>query len=110
MRGKERFHFYTCDSCHDVTQPGPAGFYAPNLGNISTEAIRIIQLPEYQGKATNAAEYIRESVLNPNVYLVPGELFLDAPGQSAMVQEFGETIPPTDLNDLIAYLLTLRVK
>ena len=108
--GKQLFRFYTCDSCHDVSQPLPGGFYAPNLGNISVEAARIVKLPEYQGKAKNAAEYIRESVLNPNVYIVPGELYLDAPGQSAMYQEFGERIPPNDLQNIIAYLLTLNAR
>lgn len=109
-RGEQLFHFYTCDSCHDVSQPAPGGFYAPNLGNISVEAERIIQLPEYKGKAKNAADYIRESVLSPNIFIVPGALFTDAPGLSAMVQEFGEKIPPNDLDDLVAYLLTLQAK
>lgn len=70
----------------------------------------MIQLPEYTGKATNAPEYIRESVLTPNVYIVPGENYTDAPGVSVMTQDFAETIPEQDLLDLIAYLMSLDAK
>jgi nitric oxide reductase subunit C len=83
---------------------------APNLGNISTEAERIIASPEYTGTATTAEEYIRESILTPNVYIVPGENYLKAPGISAMKQDFAEKIPPQDLNDLVAFLLSLDVQ
>lgn len=109
-RGKVLFATNKCDSCHDISNPFPGGEYGPNLGNISTEALNVIALPDYQGTATNAAEYIRESVLMPNIYIVPGPNYIDAPGVSAMTQDFGESIPPQDLNDLIAYLLTLDAK
>lgn len=109
-RGEELFHVYKCDSCHDVTQPEPGGFYAPNLGNFSAEAARILGSPEYTGTAATTADYIRESVLYPNVYIVPGALYLDAPGQSAMYQDFGREMLAADLEDIIAYLLTLAVQ
>lgn len=110
VHGRQLFRELTCDSCHDVSQPAPGGFYAPNLGNISMEALRIIDLPEYTGKATDADSYIRESVLTPNVYIVPGDIYRDAPGVSAMDQDFAERISDADLNDLVAYLLTLDAK
>jgi nitric oxide reductase subunit C len=106
-RGPELFALYTCDSCHAVTLPFPGGEYAPNLGNISTEAERIIASPEYTGTATNAAEYIRESILTPNVYIVPGENYIRPNGLSVMKQDFARIIPSQDLHDLVAYLLTL---
>lgn len=108
--GTDLFHQYTCDSCHDVSQPSPGGFYAPNLGNISEEAAQVMQLPKYTGSAKDVPSYIRESVLTPNVYIVPGDLYMDAPGVSAMDQDFAERISTADLNDLISYLLTLDAK
>lgn len=107
-RGQELFRFYTCDSCHDISQPSPGGFIAPNLGNIAVEAERIIRLAEYTGKATNANEYIHESVLTPNVYIVPGKNYTDEPGLSGMDQDFAKRIPPADLDDIAAYLLSLN--
>lgn len=93
-----------------MTRAFPGGFIAPNLGNISTEAKRIIALPTYKGRAKTAAEYIRESVLTPNVYIVPGENYLKKLRQSAMEQTFAARMLPQDLNDIIAYLLTLNVQ
>lgn len=108
--GARLFHDYLCDSCHYTERPFPGGFYAPNLGNISSEAERIIRLPEYRGKATNAADYIRESVLEPNMYIVPGENYLEKPDVSAMYQNFAQEMAPADLDALVAYLLSLKSK
>ncbi|HKQ59664.1 MAG TPA: hypothetical protein VJS92_00180, partial [Candidatus Polarisedimenticolaceae bacterium] len=43
-RGKELFGKLPCASCHDVTRPWPGGDVCPNLGNIATEAARIVRL------------------------------------------------------------------
>lgn len=109
-RGAKLFHVYLCDSCHYTELSYPGGLYAPNLGNISQEAERIIHSPEYKGKAKNAAEYIRESILQPNVYIVPGKDYLDKPGVSAMYQNFAQEMPESDLDAIVAYLLSLNVK
>lgn len=106
-RGITLFATNKCDSCHDISNPFPGGEYGPNLGNISTEALNVIALPEYTGTATNAVEYIRESVLFPNIYIVPGPNYTDSPGVSVMTQDFADTVSEQDLNDLIAYLLSL---
>ncbi len=109
-RGRELTSLYACNSCHSFARPFPGGDLAPNLGNIPLEAARIISSPEYTGSSSTVEEYLRESILTPNVYIVPGENYLRAPGVSAMKQDFAEKIPAQDLDDLIAYLMTLDVQ
>ncbi len=106
--GAKLFPNQVCSSCHDITKPYPGGFICPNLGNIATEAERIIKLPEYHGKATDAAGYIRESILDPNAYIVPGNQYRAEDGQSVMPKNFGQILKPSEIDDLIAFLLTLK--
>ena len=107
-RGREIFTKLPCASCHDVTTPWPGGDVAPNLGNIATEAARIVRLPEYRGNAKDASGYIRESIVAPNAYIVPGPSYRMADGQSVMPKDFATTLTPAALDDLIAFLMTLR--
>jgi len=107
-RGARLFATLPCGSCHDVTRPWPGGEICPNLGNIAIEAARIVRLPEYRGKARDAAGYIRESIVSPSAYLVPGAQYRTAPGQSVMPADFGRTLSAADLDDLVAFLLTRR--
>jgi cytochrome c2 len=106
--GKQLFASLPCASCHDVKNPFPGGDICPNLGNIAAEAERIIQLPEYHASATDAASYIRESILNPNAYLVPGEPYRAADGSSVMPKNFSKILTLQQVDDLVAYLLTLK--
>jgi nitric oxide reductase subunit C len=105
-RGAKLFSTLPCASCHDTTHPWPGGDVCPNLGNIATEAARIVRLPEYHGRAKDAAGYIRESILDPNAYLVPGPRYRQADGQSVMPKDFGQTLTPAQVDDLVAFLLT----
>ena len=105
-RGAELFAKLPCASCHDITRPWPGGAVCPNLGNIATEAARIVRLPEYRGKAKDAAGYIRESIVDPNAYIVPGPNYRTPDGQSVMPKDFAQTLNAKDLNDVVAFLLT----
>jgi nitric oxide reductase subunit C len=107
-RGAALFARLPCTSCHDITRPWPGGDICPNLGNIATEAARIIQLREYHGQAKDAVGYIRESIVDPNAYIVPGANYRTADGQSVMPKTFRETLSPSELDDLVAFLLTRR--
>jgi len=107
-RGAKLFASLVCASCHDVTKKLPGGDICPNLGNIATEAARIVRLPSYKGAARDPAGYIRESIVKPNAYIVPGANYRTADGQSVMPKNFGETLPAADLDDLVAFLLTRR--
>jgi len=107
-RGAKLYATLPCASCHDISRPWPGGDICPNLGNIATEAARIVRLPDYTGRARDAAGYIRESILEPNAYLVPGPNYRQADGQSVMPKDFGKTLTPAQLDDLVAFLLTVR--
>jgi nitric oxide reductase subunit C len=107
-RGKELFGKLPCASCHDVTRPWPGGDVCPNLGNIATEAARIVRLPQYRGKAKDAAGYILESIIDPNAYIVPGQNYRTPEGQSVMPKDFAQILNAKDLNDVVAFLLTRK--
>ena len=107
-RGAQLFARLPCASCHDITKPWPGGDVCPNLGNIATEAARIVKLRDYRGKARDAAGYIRESIVDPNAYVVPGPSYRTAEGKSVMPQDIAKTLRPAELDDLVAYLLTRR--
>ena len=107
-RGATLFATRPCASCHDVTRPWPGGEICPNLGNIATEAARIVRSRQYRGKARTAAQYIRESIVDPNAYIVPGAGYRMADGQSVMPKDFGTTLSAGEIDDLVAFLLTRR--
>jgi nitric oxide reductase subunit C len=94
-----------CASCHslapDVTLVGPS------LAGVARRAAERIQGPEYGGVADSPESYLRESVLKPNVYLVPGERFA-ASGLSYMPEMYAEALTPEQIDDLVAWLATLR--
>jgi mono/diheme cytochrome c family protein len=106
VNGAKLFAKLPCSSCHDDTHPLPGGIVAPNLGNIATEAARIVKSADYHGKATDAAGYIRESIVDPNAYIVPGANYHTADGQSAMEKDFAQKLTPEQIDDLVAYLMT----
>ena len=107
-RGAKLYETLPCASCHDISKPWPGGDICPNLGNIASEATRIIRLREYRGRAKDAAAYIRESIVDPNAYIVPRPNYRQADGQSVMPKNFSDTLTPAQLDDLVAFLLTRR--
>jgi nitric oxide reductase subunit C len=107
-RGAKLYETLPCGSCHDIGHPWPGGDICPNLGNIATEAARIVRQADYHGRATDAAGYIRESIIDPNAYIVPGATYRQADGESVMPKTFGQTLSPGELDDLVAFLLSRR--
>jgi nitric oxide reductase subunit C len=107
-RGEQLFTSLPCASCHDIAHPWPGGDVCPNLGNVATEAARIVRSPDYHGRARDAAGYLRESIVDPDAYLVPGAAYRTADGQSVMPKDFGRTLTAAQIDDLVAFLSTRR--
>ena len=97
-----------CDGCHDPTKNFPGGDFGPNMANLSTVAQSILKNPDYKGKAKTVEEYLRESILAPNIFIVPGDDYKEKDGTSAMNQKFAQELTPQQVEDLIAYLLSLK--
>ena len=71
-QGKQLYQSLICNSCHGLDAVGSVRTYAPSHNHMAAVAEQRIQSSGYTGKATTAAEYIRESIVDPKAYLVPG--------------------------------------
>jgi mono/diheme cytochrome c family protein len=83
-----------CATCHNV-DPGSGTLVGPSLSGVATRAETRVQV-------LSAAQYLRTSILAPNSYVVEGF----TPG--TMTQTFGKALTPAQVEDLVAYLLTLK--
>lgn len=61
-----------CGVCHTLDAAGTRGTFGPTHNGLGAIAAQRILSTEYSGYATNAAEYIRESLVDPQVYIVEG--------------------------------------
>ena len=79
----------------------------PSLAGIGTRAADILKNPAYAGSAKSPEDYIRESILRPSAYVVPGPTF-SAGGQSIMPAIYQDMLKPEDIDHLVAYIATLK--
>lgn len=84
----------TCTSCHPV-EAGTPGDIGTNLSNIGNRAA--VEVP---GQA--ADEYLRLAIVEPDAYLAGGYQ------EGIHYREYGAALSGQQINDLIAYMLTLR--
>lgn len=94
-----------CFACHSVA-PG-VNLAGPSLAGIAERAKQVVADPTYKGKAKDAEGYIRESILAPSAHLVPGAQY-SAEGRSFMPDNFGSELKPEQVDQLVAYLMTLK--
>lgn len=95
----------SCSACHS-TAPG-VNLAGPSLAGIGRRADSVIAQSDYTGEAEDAAGYLRESIESPSKHLVPGPLY-SAKGRSFMPDNFNETLTDEQIDQLVAYLVTLR--
>jgi nitric oxide reductase subunit C len=94
-----------CASCHSLA--AGTTLVGPSLAGIASTAVSRILEPDYRGAADSTEAYLRESILEPSRQLVPGERYA-AGERSLMPDTFGQTLSEEQIDDLVAYLATLR--
>ena len=93
-RGLASYNERGCGACHQI--PGVSeGVVGPGLGNIG-------EIAETREEGVSAEEYLRASIYAPNAFIVDGY------NEGLMPQNFQELISEPELEDLIAYLLSLQ--
>ena len=94
-----------CAACHSVA-PG-VNIVGPTLAGIASTAAARIKGSDYHGEAKDAAGYIRESIVAPNAFVLTGPTF-SAGGHSLMPPDYGQTLRPEQVDQIVAYLLSLK--
>ena len=88
-----------CGLCHQLDAAGTAGAFGPTHNHMAATAEQRIHETGYTGAAKTAAEYIRESILQPEVYLAKG--YESSPYHMPALTNLTEA----DLNALVSLLL-----
>ena len=94
-----------CVACHSTT-PGVT-MAGPSLAGLSARTEQLLASPQYTGNAKDLAGYIRESITEPSAFVVPGPMY-SASGVSFMPTTFAKDLTPAQLDQLVAYLSSLK--
>jgi nitric oxide reductase subunit C len=94
-----------CAACHSIAPN--VNIVGPSLAGIAATATTRIRSADYHGQAKDAAGYIRESILAPNAHVLPGPTY-SAGGRSLMPSDYAQTLKPEQVDQIVAYLLTLN--
>jgi mono/diheme cytochrome c family protein len=82
-----------CSSCHSIE--AGVTLVGPSLAGIGSAAGTI-------ESGTSAEEYLKQSIVDPNAYITPGF------GGNIMPASYGTQLTEKQINDLVAYLMTLK--
>ncbi|MFC0134125.1 cytochrome C [Massilia eurypsychrophila] len=94
-----------CTACHSIA-PG-VNMAGPTLAGLVARTSTLLAGSDYKGKATDVDGYIREAVVSPSAHVVPGAMY-SANGQSFMPNTYGKDLTPDQINQLVAYLTSLK--
>ena len=93
-----------CFGCHALQQG--VTLVGPSLAGLVTRSNALLGSPDYKGPAKTPEEYIRESIVNPNGYLVPGQTF--SMGGQSIMPPLASVLKPDEIDQLVAYLATFK--
>lgn len=93
---------FGCTVCHALTPVGPAWAPAGDQPGLADRAALRIGAADYAGAAQTPEQYLIESVMLPNAYVVEGFT------QGTMPADFGDKVTLQQMADLLAYMLTFR--
>jgi mono/diheme cytochrome c family protein len=87
-----------CAGCHG--EAGGVGVVGPSITGIASRAGNTVP-------GLSAEEYISQSIVQPNAYIVP-QCPTGPCAANLMPQNYGQTLSPAELDGLVEYLLTLE--
>ncbi len=91
-----------CSACHELAPVGPAWATEGDQPGIGQRAEDRIKQPDYNGEAATAEQYLLESIVRADAYVVEGY------AAGLMPPDFGDRLSAQQVADLIAYMLSLR--
>jgi mono/diheme cytochrome c family protein len=97
-----------CTACHTITGVSQ-GTVGPALDHVAEDAARIMAQEDYrasEGKASTPREFIREAIVDPNVYVLPDCPLAPCTGH-LKPENFEELLTPEELEAVIDYLMSL---
>jgi mono/diheme cytochrome c family protein len=101
QRGELLAATHGCVACHISTTAGPAWEATAQEPGIGERAETRITQPDYTGTAQDGHQYLFESIVLPNIYVVDGY-------GPIMPEGYDTTLTQQDVADLIEYMLTFR--
>ena len=99
-RGIEAYRANYCGACHALPAAGTEGAFGPSHEAMARTAAERLRDADYAGAAVTPEEYLRESIVDPAAYLVPGFL------QSTHPMPAFTHLAEEDLDALVTMLLS----
>ncbi|MDX1429682.1 MAG: cytochrome c [Rhodothermales bacterium] len=72
LSGRDLYLQQYCGLCHALRKAETEGIFGPAHDGMEELARQRLADPNYSGHASTTVEYVRESILKPQIYIVPG--------------------------------------